>query len=83
MASIVAAVATHVADSANAVARSLAPVDTNGALSSTRVSASNSRSPPALRVADVLQKSAEDIKLLAVRGRPFRLADVVRIPFRV
>ncbi|EJD08383.1 heme peroxidase [Fomitiporia mediterranea MF3/22] len=60
MSAFVAAIATRVSDSADAVARSVAPVDTDGAGT----------------LADVLHKSAQDVAIFAERGPGFRLRDI-------
>ncbi|KAL5504779.1 hypothetical protein ACEPAH_7442 [Sanghuangporus vaninii] len=73
MSSLIAAVATRVADSADAVARSLGPVDPNGANSLSQLRAT-SHGPA--RVAELLQKNAQDVSAIAVRGKPFHISDI-------
>lgn len=75
MAALIAGLATRVADSADAVARSLAPVDTDGASTVPQLRAT-ARGPA--RVAELLQKSAQDVSEIAMRGKPFHLSDIVR-----
>ena len=73
MASYLASLARKVAVSADAVARAAAPVDDHGA---TRPTA-----PIRSRLASVsmlVEKSAHDIRDLAVHGRAFHLHDIVR-----
>lgn len=74
MSSFIAAIATRVASTADAVARSVAPTDTDGA-SALEQRAADGR--PLVRVADVIQRSAQDVHDLAVRGPAFSLSDLV------
>lgn len=76
MSSFIAAIATRVASTADAVARSVAPTDADGA-DAREQRAADGR--PLARVADVLQKSAQDVHDLVVRGSAFSPSDLVSV----
>lgn len=74
MASYLASLASEISLFADAVARSVAPVDDHGASQPT----APARGPLA-SVSTFVEKSANDVQYLALHGRAFHLSDIVRV----